>query len=678
MTKALFGYCLATVSALFAFRAVARSTVVWGRSATVTTGAYARVHCLRDGRFMCAYGRGGNVWARFAAEPFGRWSDEHVVAKRDSQDVFLANAEFVQLKSGRILYGVNVRPVDGRIDRHPYSIGVALSDDCGRSWKPMKVVYRAEDRGDGVRRGCYEPFFLELPDGTVQLYFANEWPYVDGRHRYQEISLMESRDGGESWTVPRTACYKPSCRDGMSTGIIEGGDVLLAIETNGEGEHLHPEIIRTTVADCWKPPVGFPSDDRLRPLSERIDFRVVKGGAPYLVATATKWVLSWQQAVPTAQSPEGFRTVHLAVAERGALSDGDFAGDFTPPGLDVRQALWNSLCPLEGDSFLLVSQVDGSIVLNEGRIVDDCGERVCRSTDFPDPTVWRGTDGRLYAYATTGGGNGQTYLTSEDGFLWRSTGKRPFLKETFKQIKRGWNQVWAPDRTTVSKEGRLYVSLYNSAEDSAVGAFRVNGDTAEAYDLHVVTQSKETGIRDTIDPEVVTDPGDGRVWMFFGSVDGIYRVELAADGLSVKPGAQYVHVAGRTDRMDRSRATVFEGSCLCRHDGWWYLFVSAGWFNGKSYNLRAGRSRTLDGTFVDKDGRLMKEGFSTPVWGTDGAFYGPGHCDIMRDMKGQDWVYCHSHWTETDANGKSPRILLARQLVWDTGGWPRADKEGMK
>lgn len=318
---------------------------------------------------MCAYERAGNVWMRTAADPFGAWSEERLVAERPSAEVILANAEFVQLKSGRLLYGVNVRPRNRRIDRNPYAIGVVASDDAGTTWGPLQIVYRAEDCGDGVVRGCYEPFFLQLPNGDVQLYFANERPYVDGPHRYQEISVLTSGDGGLTWSAPRTACYKPQCRDGMSTGVIEGDEILLAIETNGKGEHLHPEIVRTAVAEPWTSPVGFPSTDRIRPLGNWVDFSVVKGGAPYLVATKSNLVLSWQQAVPTAERPEGLRTVHLAVAARNGVGEGRFVGDFTPPGLAGRQALWNSLCPLDDDAFLLVSEVRGRVVLNEGRIV---------------------------------------------------------------------------------------------------------------------------------------------------------------------------------------------------------------------------------------------------------------------------------------------------------------------
>lgn len=302
-------------------------------------------------------------------------------------------------------------------------------------------------------------------------------------------------------------------------------------------------------------------------------------------------------------------------------------------------------------------------------------ERICHPRFYADPTLWKGADGKYYAYATTGGSGMLQYLSSDDALTWKPTGKCPFAKELRTRIYEGWKAVWAPDHAVIQGENRLYVTLYNSADDSAIGMFRLRGgETGEAYDLHIITHSKQTGIRDTIDPEVVSDPDTGRLWLFFGSVGMIHRVELASDGLSVKSGAKYVHVAGSTDKEDPTRATVFEGSYLHRRNGWWYLFVSAGRFQDKSYCIRVGRARTLEGEFLDRNGRKMTDGFATIVIETEGnEFYGPGHNgDFLVGSDGVERIYYHSHWRKLDRpKRRSPRIMLARRLVWDAEGWPR-------
>ena len=637
---------------------------------------------------MCAYERGGIAYARFAADPFGMWSGERIVAKgfvvtnvAGNVKVALANAEFVQLRSGRIVYGVNLRPAGRRYEVSPSAIGVTVSDDAGTTWMPLKVICSAPVLADGVRRGCWEPFFLELPDGTVQMYFADESPYVDGRRKYQEIAVMDSLDG-LVWANRRTASYAPRCRDGMPVAIIEGDQIMMAIESNPPKHHLFPQIVRTSVADPWKTPVGDPSPDRCRPLADAADFRMMKAGAPYLVATKQHLILSWQQGISMKENDQGFRTVHLAVAKRGAFGDRTFVGDFMPPTMDASLALWNSLCPLTGDTFLLVSEVAGRIVLNEGRVVDSVGEHVCWNRSYPDPTLWKGADGRFYAYATPGGRMAlQPYLVSDDGITWKSFGRGPFSEETAASIRKDWKWIWAPDRVTISGTNLLYVSLVNPGVESAIGVFRLRGDEpGEAYDLQIITRSKETGIIDTIDPEVVTDPENGKVWLFFGSTGKMYRVELTSDGFLVKPGSKYVHVAGRPISEDKTRAKVFEGAYLMRHGKWWYLFVSGGWYNGSSYCLRVGRSQTLEGVFRDREGRPMTEGFATQVLGTEaGDFYGPGHNgDFLTCPDGVLRVYYHSHWKVLDHGKTKPRVMLARRVVWDEAGWPRFEKEEFK
>ena len=53
-------------------------------------------------------------------------------------------------------------------------------------------------------------------------------------------------------------------------------------------------------------------------------------------------------------------------------------------------------------------------------------------------------------------------------------------------------------------------------------------------DISPDTFSEHTGIRDSIDPEVVRDPETGRVWLFFGCTGKMQRVELDDAGAQVR------------------------------------------------------------------------------------------------------------------------------------------------
>lgn len=285
--------------------------------------------------------------------------------------------------------------------------------------------------------------------------------------------------------------------------------------------------------------------------------------------------------------------------------------------------------------------------------------------DWPDPTVWQAEDGSYYSVAT----GGSRLLKSEDLMTWQQTDVRPIDRHSRALCREVGKHFWAPDVAVVGGQRLMYATLYNSAEDSHIGVLR---ETTPGHFRYVgcITHSAETGIDDTIDPEVVTDPQTGKVWLFFGSVGGIHRVELSADGLSVKPDATYEHVAGRTIKENPSRSHVFEGSYLYHHDGYWYLFVSSGHYGDHTYSLLVGRSKELTGEFVNREGQLMKEGYATPVLHSDEGdrFYGPGHCGEIFTRNGKDYIFYHCH--DTQQPHPHARPMMLSRIQWDSEGWP--------
>jgi hypothetical protein len=368
-------FAFAVVAAALWGAAAADIRVSWERPVTLGRGAYARVHRLADGRLMAVYERGG-LWVQFAsaADPC-TWGRPRRVARDFTASngverirVSLANAEFAQLANGRLVYACNLRPAKGRHDVHPFSIGILTSDDGGATWSPLRVLHRATVALPPGMHGCYEPFVLPGTGGHAQIYYADESPYVTAGCRYQEISVIETADGGATWSRPRTVCYTPARRDGMPV-VLELGDWrFLAIEANPGRTRLHPQIVRNHVSDNWRVAVRAPSADRLDPLADAPDWRRVCGGAPYLVATENFILLSWQEK--DQHAPPFAR---VAAVPKTEVTDGRLTGMrgvSTPPDVvpGRTEMLWNALCPLEGDRFLLVSQTDGRIVVRPGRV----------------------------------------------------------------------------------------------------------------------------------------------------------------------------------------------------------------------------------------------------------------------------------------------------------------------
>lgn len=76
--------------------------------------------------------------------------------------------------------------------------------------------------------------------------------------------------------------------------------------------------------------------------------------------------------------------------------------------------------------------------------------------------------------------------------------------------------------------------------------------------------SEQIGVKNSIDEFYIED--GGHKYLFWGSFSGIYGIELSDDGLSVKAGEKPRQIAGK----------FMEGTYIHKHDGYYYLFGSAG------------------------------------------------------------------------------------------------------
>ena len=356
--------------------------IEWGKPFDLGEGGYARIHRLADGRLMAAYSKSGGLVARFYERAKmgkgGEWGPVVTVAKgfvatngTETGWVSFANAEFAQLDTGRIVYACNLRPKNGH--SHPYGIAIVTSDDSGKTWSPMKTVYRAEVPGHpeapAKACGCWEPFVLPGKGGKAHIYYADETPYYKpGRGDWQEISYIATTDGGETWSEPKTAAYTPRRRDGMPVVMDLGKWRYLAIEANPPRTKLHPQIVK-----CPRKDGNWEQAERFEPLAAPPDWSKVYGGAPYIAATKNYILLSWQES-DDAEDPVGKSIARVgAVPKKEILPDGTFStmrGVSTPPGIEIGKTrmLWNSLCPLGGDNFLLVSEVKGLVKVYPGKV----------------------------------------------------------------------------------------------------------------------------------------------------------------------------------------------------------------------------------------------------------------------------------------------------------------------
>jgi arabinan endo-1,5-alpha-L-arabinosidase len=285
-----------------------------------------------------------------------------------------------------------------------------------------------------------------------------------------------------------------------------------------------------------------------------------------------------------------------------------------------------------------------------------------------DPSTIAVHEGRFYTYGT---GRGLPILVSDDGWTWRREGSLmsalPDGKPGPETIARGGNNSWAPDVIRLGDKYYVYYSAPGEQPKSAIGL--LVGPTLDPKSPDYKWEDKgpvvwSDGIEDSnaIDPGVLLDPTDGRLWMVYGSYFGYIRlVELdPKTGLRKYPNREPVNVAINS-----------EAAILIYRDGWYYLLVTHGsCCRGatSTYNIRMGRSRKVTGPYLDNMGVDMVEGGGKLFAGSRGRQIGPGHFGLL-DL-GDDVQKFSLHY-EADLDRGGISVLEIQPLLW-RDGWPVA------
>ena len=304
-------------------------------------GTYPRLLRLKDSSLAVVYesGTGSTVLIR-SSDNGNTWSVPATIfspftstGNGASTRVNCANPELIQLQNGNLISGCNYRPEADGIA--PFSIALKRSSDNGLTWTDSLVVFHAETR---FADGCWEPSFLQLPDGELQLYFANEKPYTSSNE--QEISMLRSEDNGRTWTdQPVTVSFRWQHRDGMPVARVVNNEIVVVIEDNNNGQ-FKPYTVRCDLPDNWPSPVSGDSPNRSYALSETVDNRIYMG-APYLLVLPSGETIISYQTNRNRSSDWELSTMEVAIGDKTAHDFGMCATPFQVPV--NREAKWNSI-----------------------------------------------------------------------------------------------------------------------------------------------------------------------------------------------------------------------------------------------------------------------------------------------------------------------------------------------
>jgi len=348
---------LAAILALDTFASGAR--IEWDPASVqrVQPGAYGRVRVLKDGRWALVSSERRRVEISFSTDRGATWTRPAEVAELEGY--YLTNSEMIELADGRLLYGFNARPLLKEGGNRPYAIMTVESVDGGHTWTKPSVVHQAgNDFGDG----CWEPSFLQLPSGELQLYFANEGPYT--RSDEQEISYLVSKDGARTWGAVHTLAFRRGSRDGMPVPLLlEGGEVVVAIEDNGLSGDFKPVLLHAKPGASWgEEIIGGDSPRRVPALQGAYtpEARFYMG-APYLVQLGSgATVLSVQSSAGRLKDNADFAVAEVFVGDRKAGNFGEGTRPF--PGLPPHAcADWNGLTAIGEREVLIVSSIRDTV-----------------------------------------------------------------------------------------------------------------------------------------------------------------------------------------------------------------------------------------------------------------------------------------------------------------------------
>lgn len=292
-------------------------------------------------------------------------------------------------------------------------------------------------------------------------------------------------------------------------------------------------------------------------------------------------------------------------------------------------------------------------------------------------------DGVYYLLST---GRGVQWATSSDRKTW-TVMPTPFIKQlpewTYDSVPGFRGHVWAPDIIRWHNRWWLTYSCSTFGKNtSAIGLMSAERLDGEWKDEGCIVKSQEN--RDNwnaIDSNIAIDDDD-TPWMVWGSFwDGIQMARLDATmHLASKP----VTIARRYKKGDPKAAenptskfagrNAIEAPFIYKHGGYYYLFVSWDYCcrgAQSNYRVAVGRSKQLEGPYLDRDNTPMTDGGGTLfLEGDKQEFEAAGHCAAYT-FGNKDIFICHGY--SVTKNGAS--ILIERSIKWTDDSWPELQNQ---
>ena len=287
----------------------------------------------------------------------------------------------------------------------------------------------------------------------------------------------------------------------------------------------------------------------------------------------------------------------------------------------------------------------------------------------PDPTVMRASDGYYYLYGTENIRNLPIFKSKnltdweEIGTAFTDETRPDFLPDNKDNEDNAHASIWAPEIREIKDKYVLFYSLARWGKHwvSTVGYAVADRPEGPFTAKGKVFDSRDVDVENSIDQFFYEE--NGKYYMLWGSFFGIYLMELNVDDdLNITP---------IIDTKQQIAGNAYEGINLWKRDGYYYLFGSIGTCcegANSTYKTVVGRSKSLHGPYVDKQGNRMLDNAHELVLEGNERFVGTGHNSILvTDDADNTWMIYHGFELE---NLDAKRQVFLDRVLWDKEGWP--------
>lgn len=644
--------------------------IVWDQKtlrkvSTTETGkssGYGRMIQLADKSLICVYESSGSTVLVRSSDLGLTWSSEEIIAAR-KEGVNMAVPDLLQAKNGRLIVFYNPRP-DGKSPDKKFGIRCKSSDNDGKSWSAEKVLYEADWQ---FENGCWEPSAVQLPNGEIQLFFANESDYRQSNA--QNISLLRSVDNGNTWTkVREVVSFRKGFRDGMPVPILlkNRKEVAFAIEDNGDG-NFKPYIIKNSLVENWLKFVDADSKNRRYALAEPLA-KEIYAGAPYLRQLKTGETILSYQGTEGRINDMNHADMKVVIGDENARNFGSKSVPFLIP--EGKSCLWNSLTVLDDDTIIAVTSTNAfsdksEIWMIKGHVVSD-------ETDngklilMADPTVFL-DKGNYYLYGTSSNRGFQSYV-SKDLVSWSEPEGLEGAMVLRKGEAFGNGGFWAPQ---VFKYKGLYYMAYTADEQIAIAT-----SNSPLGPFKQKAMKSLSGSGKQIDPFIYFDD-NGKIYLYHVKLQNgnrIFVAEMKPDLSDVILGTEKECISG-TENWENTEHTgwpVTEGPTVVKHNNLYYLIYSANDFRSKDYAVGYATSTAPMGPWKKYVGNPI---ISRAKLGMNGS----GHGDLFVDKTGKLKYVLHVHNSQDKVSPRATGLIdIKFEKVNGAGDILKADTSSFK